>query len=73
MDLKMFCIFAFLKSKKKKKKKTRSNTKKMSAMQTLDFSGIGEKLFDVLLLLAAKLNTHYPKEAICQTGSQATK
>ena len=46
----------------------------MSAMQTLDFSGIGEKLlFDVFLLLAAKLNTYYPKEAICQTGLQATR
>ena len=42
-------------------------------MQTLDFSGIGEKLFDVFLLLAAKLNIYYPKEAICQTGSQATR
>ena len=43
-------------------------------MQTLDFSSIGEKLlFDVFLLLAAKLNTYYPKEAICQTGLQATR
>lgn len=43
-------------------------------MQTLDFSGIGEKLlFDVFLLLAAKLNIYYPKEAIGQTGLQATR